>query len=132
MENINTTKETTVEITAESAAIKLEGGAASMVEKEKVWMNAQNVAALAAAGTAAVTMLGRREVSVGAVAGAVAGVGAAYLGAKWLSEAMHINEHALGKALGLFVGIDVGYALTNLGSKVQAEYVIETTTESYL
>jgi len=134
MENINTntTKETTVEVSAESTQVKLGGEIQTMVEKEKPWINAASVAALAAAGTAAVTMLGKREVSIGSVAGAVAGVGTAYLGTKWLSEAIGVEDHALGKAMGLFIGIDLGYALTNLGSKVQAQYVIEDATESYL
>jgi len=132
MENINTTKETTVEITTEAAQVKLGGDAITMVEKEKPWINAASVAALAAAGTAAVTMLGKREVSIGSVAGAVAGVGTAYLGTKWLSEAIGVEDHALGKAMGLFIGIDMGYALTNLGSKVHAQYVIEESTQNYL
>lgn len=136
MENINTTaanttSETVVEVTAEQATLKV-GEGATMVEKEKSWMNAPTVAALAAAGTAAVTMLGKRDLSIGAVVGAAAGVGTAYLGTKWLSEAIGVEDHALGKAMGLFVGIDLGYALTNLGGKVQAQYVIEESTQNYL
>lgn len=95
--------------------------ATSMQEKENDWFCAQNVAALAAAGTAVVTMIGKRNCDLGAVVGAAAGVGASYLGTKWIAEAMGIENNGFGKAIGLFIGIDLGYGLTNVGINVQNE-----------
>lgn len=89
--------------------------AASMQEEENDWFSAQNVAALAATGAAVLTMVGKRNCDTGALIGAAAGIGASYLGTKWLTEAMHCQNNGFGKALGLFIGIDLGYGLTNVG-----------------
>lgn len=92
----------------------------SLLGKEDDWFSAQNVAAIAAAGTAVITMIGKRNCDVGAVVGAAAGVGVSYLGTKWITEAIGSSHNGLGKALGLFIGIDCGYGLTNLGINVEA------------
>ena len=89
--------------------------ATSMQEEENDWFSAQNVAALAATGSAVLTMVGKRNCDTGALIGAAAGIGASYLGTKWLTEAMGCQNNGFGKALGLFIGIDLGYGLTNVG-----------------
>lgn len=104
----------------------------SMNETENDWFCAQNVAAIAAAGTAAITMIGKRNCDAGALIGAAAGVGVSYLGTKWLTEAIGCQNNGFGKALGLFIGVDLGYGLTNIGINVHAEHNAEKGVNDYL
>lgn len=139
MENVNAgtvtvateTVKAVVDAPAAEAVVATNEAPTSMKEKENDWFCAPNVAAIAAATTAVITMIGKDQVSVGSVVGAAAGVGSAYLGTKWLTEAMGIENHGLGKAFGLFVGIDLGYAMTNLGSKMSEDRAAAS-VQSYL
>jgi len=104
----------------------------SMREQENDWFCAQNVAALAATGTAVITMIGKRNCDAGALVGAAAGVATSYLGTKWLTEAIGCQNNGFGKAIGLFIGIDLGYGLTNVGINVQNERNAEQSVNDYL
>lgn len=132
------TVETTVAASNETAGVEVPNTVAvnavvnGMVEKEKSWINAANVAACASLITGAVTMVGKDKVDLGGALGCVAGTAAAYLATKWVSESIGLEEHGLGKAMGLFIGIDLGYALTNLGSQMYNERNTEANMSNYL
>lgn len=119
------------EVAKEEAGIPTEP---TMKEEVKNWINAPVVAAIAAVTTGAVTMIGKDNVSIGGVIGCAAGAGAAYLGTKWISETFGIQDSGIGKALGLFVGIDLGYALTNVGTQMQSDRSVaqEANVANYL
>lgn len=83
--------------------------------KEDNWLKADVIAAIAATVTAGITIGGSDNVSGSALLGAAAGVGASYLATKWITECFGMQDNGLGKALGLVIGIDLGYGLTQVG-----------------
>lgn len=80
------------------------------------WLKPQYIAAASSVVTGTIVMMGNGEVNAGGVVGCAAATAGAYLATKWLTEGLHMEEHVLGKAIGLVAGIDLGYALTAIGS----------------
>lgn len=116
MKNVNKTNTTdTVVDAAANDQAKLDMSGVDLNPQEDSWMNAANVAAIAAAGTAALTMIGRGEVNIGNTLGAVAGVGVSYLGTKWFTEEMRVQDKNIGRFFGLMAGISFGNAFTLIG-----------------
>lgn len=97
------------------SAVPKEPATETFTGKEDNWLKADVVAAIAATVTAGITIGGSDNVSGSALLGAAAGVGASYLATKWITECFGMQDNGLGKALGLVIGIDLGYGLTQVG-----------------
>lgn len=89
----------------------------SLVGNNKSFFSAAIVAGITATATSAITMIGGRQCDLGTVVGGAAGVAAATLATKWITESLGCDQNPLGKAIGLAVGIDLGYGLTKIGMK---------------
>lgn len=104
---------TTSKVEVKAETVKAEETSFTGIANE--WMKPEIIAAVAATATAAITIGTVDNISGSSLLGAAAGVGASYLGTKWVTEAIGLQNNGLGKALGLIVGIDLGYGLTQVG-----------------